>query len=30
MTTALRIPREILDIEVAELLRAKPWVQSPR
>jgi hypothetical protein len=24
MTTALRIPREILDIEVAELLRAKP------
>jgi hypothetical protein len=24
MTTALRIPREILDIEVAELLRVKP------
>ena len=24
MTTALRIPREILDIEVAELLKAKP------
>ena len=24
MTTALRIPREIIDIEVAELLRAKP------
>ena len=24
MTTALRIPREILDIEVAELLRATP------
>jgi hypothetical protein len=24
MTTALQIPREILDIEVAELLRAKP------
>jgi hypothetical protein len=24
MTTALRIPREILDIEVAELLQAKP------
>ena len=24
MTTALRIPREILDIEVAEILKAKP------
>jgi len=24
MTTALRVPREILDIEVAELLKAKP------
>ena len=28
MTTALRIPREILDIEVAELLRAKPGYKT--
>jgi len=28
MTTALRIPREILDIEVAELLKAKPGYKT--
>jgi hypothetical protein len=28
MTTALRIPQEILDIEVAELLRAKPGYKT--
>ena len=28
MTTALRVPREILDIEVAELLRAKPGYKT--
>jgi hypothetical protein len=28
MTTALRIPREILDIEVGELLRAKPGYKT--
>ena len=28
MTTALRIPREILDVEVAELLKAKPGYKT--
>jgi hypothetical protein len=28
MTTALRVPREILDIEVAELLKAKPGYKT--
>ena len=28
MTTALRIPREILDLEVAELLKAKPGYKT--
>jgi len=28
MTTSLRIPTEILDIEVAELLKATPGLQT--